>query len=81
MKKIEHVQEFIDAVHELKRFWIAQKISEKDKLEGFAHSILCMLDGVSGSFDGSISSLEKASKNLHIHDYLYKKNIKGKNVE
>ena len=39
------------------------------------HSILCILDGVSGAGDCNISKLNQASKSYMLHDQLYKKDI------
>lgn len=47
-------QEFVNAVKGLVCFWMRQKqCSEQEKLEGLAFSILCMMDGVTGSFEGA----------------------------
>lgn len=60
-------------IHQMISYWDRQKdISSKAKMEGISHSILCALDGVSGSFDGNIKKLEKAGRNLMLHDHFYK---------
>ena len=74
MKKSE---EFISAIRHQIIYWDQQNRSSFEKMEGLAFSILCMLDGVSGSFDGTIKELEKDSRGIMIHDLFYKKEPKA----
>lgn len=68
----KHTDEFLDFIRQSIIFWDHQKDrSSKEKLEGLSHTILAMLDGVSGSFKGDITSLEKAWDG-YIHDDFYK---------
>lgn len=66
-------EEFIEAIHQYIRYWDNQNgINSKEKLEGLAFSILCMLDGISGSFSGSINELCKGNE-VMLHELLYAK--------
>lgn len=66
-------EEFLGAIRQYINYWLDQKDrNERQKLEGLAFSILCMLDGVSGSFDGDISILDYTCKNKMLHDDFYK---------
>lgn len=48
------------------RYWRnLPNFSESEKLEGLIHSILCILDGVSGSFEGDIENIAKYKIMLH----------------
>lgn len=74
MKKEEKIEEFMDAIREVILYWDSQKDrSSKEKMEGLSHSILCMLDGMSGSYDGNIHTLAKLGKDFMFHDFFYKK--------
>ena len=55
-KTVEEVRyEFVDRVGNLVDYWSSQEgMSDKDKVEGVAFSILTMLDGCSGSIPGFI---------------------------
>lgn len=66
-------EEFIDAIKQYINYWVHQDRTEKEKMEGLAFSILCMLDGVSGSFKGNIDSLSKEGSNFMLHDQFYEK--------
>jgi hypothetical protein len=69
------VREFISEIHECVQYWRAHKTrNTEDKLLGLAHSILVILDGQSPRFKGSISSLERASKDVMLNDLFYEIN-------
>jgi hypothetical protein len=66
------VSEFITCIHILINYWDNQTDgSSKEKMEGLAHSMLCMLDGVSDCFIGNIDVLAKECENTMLHDHLY----------
>lgn len=67
----EHTEEFIQAIKEYVDFWDRQDRNSKEKLEGIAFSILFILDGISGNFEGDITSLEKEWDGM-IHETFYK---------
>lgn len=75
MKNRKYVpEEFIGAIKQYINYWSSQTDkTDKEKLEGLAFSILCILDGVSGSFSGNIDSLAKECKSLMLHDNFYEK--------
>ena len=65
---------FISEIHLLILYWDRQiERSSRDKMEGLAHSILCMLDGVSGSFVGNIHTLANEGDNFMLHEMFYDK--------
>lgn len=67
-------QGFIDSIHNTIRYWDnIPDCSPKQKMEGLAHSILCMLDGVSGNFSGNIHSLAKEGGDFMFHEMLWDK--------
>jgi len=66
-------KEFILAIREYIRYWDDQDRDSRGKLEGLSHSILVMLDGYSGNFDGGIEDIVDY-KGLY-HDLLYDKDI------
>lgn len=75
-KKEKIIHDFIYEIKLHINFWNDVKDRNcKEKLEGLAHSILCILDGVSGTGDCNISKLNQASKSYMLHDQLYKKDI------
>lgn len=77
MKKNETIiNNFIIAIREYIKYWDSQPINSKEKLEGLTHSILCLLDGISGNFDGDIEDIAKNSKDLMLHDCLYSAKVK-----
>lgn len=45
-----------------------EKVYSRRKLESLAFCILCMLDGISGSTTLDIESLERASRNIQLHE-------------
>lgn len=64
---------FIDAIHQYIRYWDRQNDrTSKEKMEGLAHSILCLLDGVSGQWHGNIDELCEEGRDFLLHDMLYK---------
>ena len=66
------MDEFIKELHRNIDYWLRQyDLSEKEKLEGCTNSILCMLDGVSGSWEGDIYSL--INDGTMLHDNFFKK--------
>jgi len=66
-------EEFIEAINQYIDYWSKQTDrTEKEKMEGLAFSILCILDGTSGSFSGDINSLAKECDHLMLHDQFYK---------
>jgi hypothetical protein len=67
------IEKFMNSIKQQILYWDHQDRDSKGKLEGLAFSILCMLDGVSGSFGGSISELEKMSRDVMLHECFYKK--------
>jgi len=68
----KHVlQDFIEDIHNYINFWKNTTKTDKEKLQGLAHSILCMLDGVSGDGSYCIESIEKASRGLQLHELFY----------
>jgi hypothetical protein len=72
--KEEKIKEFIESLHVMILFWDNVKDrSSKEKMQGLTHSILCMLDGCSGTFDGNIHSLARLGKDFMFHDFLYQK--------
>lgn len=59
-------KEFIEAIRGYIKHWDNQiLLSQKEKLNGLAFSILVILDGMSNSFDGDRNSL---SNDLMLHD-------------
>lgn len=73
--KEEEINDFMMVIHQMILYWDSQRErSSKEKMEGLAHSILCILDGVSGSYDGNIQKLSKLGKDFMFHDFFYKKN-------
>ena len=59
-------KEFVEAIHQYIRYWDKyDNMKSKEKMEGLAFSILCMLDGVSGSFSGNIQDLCEGDEMLH----------------
>jgi len=64
-------EEFIGAIKIYINYWLQQDRNERQKLDGLAFSILCMLDGVSGSFDGDISDI--VYDNIMLHEGFYEK--------
>lgn len=68
-----NTQDFIEAIYQMINYWDGQKDrSSKEKMEGLAHSILCMLDGVSGSFGGNIHTLIDEGDDFMFHEMFYK---------
>lgn len=63
--------QFLDAIRQSILYWDKQDIDSKEKLEGLAFSILCMMDGVSGTFDGSILDLCNESRQSMFHEQFY----------
>ncbi len=64
------MDEFIAELHRNIDYWLRQyDLCDKEKLEGCTFSILCMLDGVSGSWYGDIYSLLNDSTMLHDNFY------------
>ena len=72
-KKEELLDDFIYCIKEAILYWDEQDRDSKGKMEGLAFSILCMLDGVSGSFPGNIHKLAKIGSDFMFHDQLHKK--------
>lgn len=67
---------FINGIHQCIDYWDKQNYTSKGKMEGLMHSILCMLDGVSGSFDGNIDDLAKDSEDIMLHELFHTKDLK-----
>lgn len=67
-------KEFMSALRENVRYWERQKGTTKECMEGLTFSILVMLDGMSGSFEGNIEDLK--DKNTMLHDMFYEQNEK-----
>ena len=52
------INDFLMSIKTACSFWLTRKeVSEKEKIEGVAFSILSILDGVSSCFDGHMTSL------------------------
>lgn len=59
-------QDFFSALKINIQYWLTQKnITDRERLEGCTFSILVMLDGQSGGFDGDIESISKYEGLLH----------------
>lgn len=69
-KQMNKDKEFIGCIKEYVKYWEHQEDTLERKLNGLAFSILAILDGVAGSFDGSRDDL---SKNVMLHDLYYEK--------
>lgn len=66
--------QFISCIHDEISYWESQNNKNcREKMEGLAFSILCMLDGVHGNFSGNIGELASEMEFLMIHEKLYKK--------
>ena len=67
----KHTDEFLTAIKWYVNYWDKQNGTTKENLSGLAFSILVMLDGHSGSFDGNIESLAKEC-DVMLHEDFYK---------
>lgn len=52
--KEEMMNMFLQNAKVQARYWAMQECSDKEKTHGLLHSMLCMIDGVSGGFPCSI---------------------------
>lgn len=65
----EMKEKFLSGIRCLVDYWSKQDGSDKDKLEGLSHSILCMIDGVSSAMPCAIDlvlRLHPDDKQYHI---------------
>ncbi len=70
----EVIDNFMYELRRLVNYW--HKIddrSEKEKMEGLVLSILIILDGSSGQFNGDINKIAKNCKTLMLHNQFFKK--------
>lgn len=71
-KKDEMLSQFIGSTKNLIDYWSRQDDrSDKEKLEGLAHSIFCIFDGVSGSMSCAIDLVLRPhpeDKQYHINN-------------
>lgn len=73
-KDQELIESFMYGIRTNIAYWINEKADNKyEMMEGLAFSILLMLDGSAGYFNGDIDKLAKASKNVMLHDCFYAK--------
>ncbi len=70
----EGIEEFMGALHSNIHYWEKQNVTIKEQMEGVTFSILCMLDGVSGSYDGNIYTLSRQAEQYMLHELFYEKN-------
>lgn len=71
-EKDDIVQMFIDCIKYDINYWHNMTDrTEKEKMEGLAFSILCLLDGVCCDFPYSIDDLQQVCANLMLHDCLH----------
>lgn len=75
----DEIVEFIQAVRQICRYWETHTENTKDAAEGTAHSILCLIDGVSSRngarpYTLTIGDAEVTGEMLH--EMLYSEAIK-----
>lgn len=68
--KNEVIENFMKELTDNIDYWdsLSQQKTCKEKLESLTFSILVMLDGCSGSFDGDIQDIANKSSNLMLHE-------------
>lgn len=73
MNKKSDIDDLMFELHRNARYWHRLKDkSELEKIEGAIFSMLCILDGVSGSFNGDISTIERKSRGMMLHEQFFK---------
>lgn len=70
MSEESTIEDFISALQENCRYWANLKEkTDLEKIEGATHSILVMLDGLSGSFNGDAGTVFEFNAMLHEEFY------------
>ena len=70
---MSHIDDFICDIKEYINYWDSlDNKSSKEKLQGLAFSILCILDGMA-TFKGDINTIANECQNCMLHDHFYEK--------
>ena len=69
--------EFYKNIWEYIEYWESEGATSREKLEGFAHSILCLFDGVSCMHGAGYKIIDNQTGNevggdFYLHDFLFK---------